>query len=104
MLMEVVKGKNGFKLECSQDTATYTDIKFNVMVNIDGNDHGIIAEVQFLFQRMLKYKKIAHSLYYIERTSEFVDNMTKVLPIKTDKFEHIQILVGISAFLYLAPL
>ena len=86
---EVIRVKNGFKLEYSNDTATYTDIKFNVMVNIDGKDHDIIAEVQFLFQRMLEYKKIAHSLYSIERTSEFVDNMTKVLPIKTDKLKQL---------------
>ena len=86
---EVVRVKNGFKLEYTHDTATYTDIKFNVMVSIDGKDHDIIAEVQFLFQRMLEYKKIAHSLYSIERTSEFVGNMTKLLPIKTDQLKQL---------------
>ena len=86
---EVVRVKNGFKLEYKHEKATYTDIKFNVMVSIDGKDNDIIAEVQFLFRQMLEYKKIAHSLYSIERTSEFVDNMTKVLPIKTDKLKQL---------------
>ena len=86
---EVVRVKNGFKLEYTHEKATYTDIKFNVLVSIDGKAHDIIAEVQFLFKRMLEYKKIAHSLYSIERTSEFVDNMTKVLPIKTDQLKQL---------------
>ena len=85
---EVVRVKNGF-MEYSHDAATYTDIKFNVIVSINGKDHDIIAEVQFLFERMLEYKKIAHSLYSIERTGEFVDNMTKLLPIKTDKLKQL---------------
>ena len=68
--------------EYSHETATYTDIKFNVVV--EGKDYNIIAEMQFLFTEMFLYKKIAHSLYGIERTQEFVDNMTKILDIKLD--------------------
>ena len=60
----------------------YTDIKFNVMVK--GKKHNIIGEMQFLFKEMFEYKKIAHSLYNIERTKEFIDNMTKILDIKLD--------------------
>lgn len=51
---------------------------------VEGKDKNIIAEVQFLFTEMFDYKKIAHSLYAIERKGEFVDNMTKILDIKLD--------------------
>ena len=68
--------------EYSHETATYTDIKFNVMVK--GKDYNIIAEMQFLFTEMFLYKKIAHSLYNIERRREFIDNMTDILGIKLD--------------------
>ena len=51
---------------------------------VEGKDYNIIAEMQFLFTEMFLYKKIAHSLYGIERTQEFVDNMTKILDIKLD--------------------
>ena len=77
----MVRVKNGFNT-FSFDNAEYTDIKFNVMVK--GKDHNIIGEMQFLFKEMFEYKKIAHSLYSIERTQEFVDNMTKILDIKLD--------------------
>ncbi len=33
---------------------------------------------------MFDYKKIAHSLYNIERTKEFVDDLSELLPIKLD--------------------
>jgi len=79
----VMRIKNGF-MEYKHDEATYTDIKFNVRVSVQGKEHDFIAEVQFLFRRMLEYKKIAHSLYSIERTREFMGNLTALLPIKRD--------------------
>ena len=51
---------------------------------VHGERHNIIGEIQFLFTEMSDYKKIAHSLYSIERTKEFVDNMTDILGIKLD--------------------
>ena len=80
-IKEVVRVKNGFK-DFKYDKVEYTDIKFNVMIK--GNKHNIIGEMQFLFKEMFEYKKIAHSLYNIERTKEFIDNMTKILDIKLD--------------------
>ena len=55
--------------EYKHEEATYTDIKFNVMVK---------------GKKMFNYKKIAHSLYSIERTKEFVDDLSEILPIKLD--------------------
>ena len=43
-IKEVVRVKNGF-VEYTHDTATYTDIKFNVMVSVDGKGNSIITEV-----------------------------------------------------------
>ena len=43
---------------------------------------------------MFDYKKIAHSLYSIERTSEFVDNLSVILPIKLDMAKQLYIHSG----------
>eukprot|EP01084_Bolivina_argentea_P142409 250190_1 len=80
-ILEVVRVKNGF-IEYSHDNASYCDIKFNVMIK--GKKYNVIGEVQFLFRKMADYKKIAHSLYSIERKQLFVDDLSEVLPVKLD--------------------
>ena len=70
-ITEIVRVKNGFA-DYKHEAATYTDIKFNVIIK--GRKTSIIGEVQFLFKRMYEFKKIGHSLYSIERTKEFVDD------------------------------
>eukprot|EP01083_Nonionella_stella_P151407 483661_1 len=80
-IKQIVRIKNGFEAY-SHDNASYTDIKFNVL--IAGKTYSVIAEVQFLLQRMADYKKVAHSLYSVQRTKEFVDDLKNVLPIKTN--------------------
>eukprot|EP01083_Nonionella_stella_P314033 1129763_1 len=78
-IVQVVRVKNGFA-EYTHDTASYTDIKFNVIVR--GTEYNVIGEMQFLIAEMLNFKKIGHSLYSIERTKEFVDDLSAVLPVK----------------------
>ena len=80
-IVEIARTKNGF-FEYKHSAASYTDIKFNVIIK--GRKYSIIGEVQFLFKRMYEYKKIAHSLYSIERRREFVDDLNELLPIKLD--------------------
>ena len=55
-ITEVVRVKNGF-FEYSHERAKYCDIKFNVV--IIGREYNVVGEIQFLFQRMFDYKKIA---------------------------------------------
>eukprot|EP01083_Nonionella_stella_P255556 876990_1 len=78
-IVQVVRVKNGFAAY-THDTASYTDIKFNVIVR--GTEYNVIGEMQFLIAEMLNFKKIGHSLYSIERTKEFVDDLSAVLPVK----------------------
>eukprot|EP01083_Nonionella_stella_P113467 334525_1 len=78
-IVQVVRVKNGFAAY-THDTASYTDIKFNVIVR--GAEYNVIGEMQFLIAEMLNFKKIGHSLYSIERTKEFVDDLSAVLPVK----------------------
>ena len=80
-IIEVVRVKNGF-FEYKHEAATYTDIKFNVIIK--GKKYCVIGEVQFLFKRMYEFKKIGHSLYSIERRQEFIDDLFELLPIKLD--------------------
>ena len=49
-----------------------------------GKKYNVIADAQFLFRKMFDYKKIAHSLYSIERTKVLVDDLSEILPIKLD--------------------
>eukprot|EP01084_Bolivina_argentea_P142410 250191_1 len=80
-ILEVARVKNGF-FEYKHSAASYTDIKFNVLIK--GKKYNIIGEVQFLFRKMADYKRIAHALYNISRTKEFVDDLSEVLPVKLD--------------------
>eukprot|EP01083_Nonionella_stella_P006032 17453_1 len=78
-ILQVVRVKNGFA-SYTHEKASYTDIKFNVIVR--GPKFDVIGEMQFLIKNMFDFKKIAHSLYSIERTKEFVDDLSEVLPVK----------------------
>ena len=80
-ITEVARVKNGF-FEYSHENASYCDIKFNV--DIVGRKYNVIGEMQFLIKKMFDYKKIAQSLYSIERTNELVDNLSVILSIKLD--------------------
>lgn len=81
----IVRCKNGWNDEDFTDSSpTYSDIKFNVVIDI-GNNIVIIGEIQFLLSLMEKFKKTAHQYYSIFRQQEFIDNYVEVAPLLMDK-------------------
>ena len=56
---------------------TYADIKVNVL--FERENKSMICEVQFLLDFMIHAKKLGHSIYEIQRTKEFKNNVFKLI-------------------------
>eukprot|EP01084_Bolivina_argentea_P165003 286760_1 len=70
------KRENGNKW----DLYKYADIKMSVLVEYNGQS--MICEVQFLLDWMLEAKSLGHGLYEIERNSEFIFDIDKILSLR----------------------
>ena len=72
----------------------YGDIKANIFICDDVSKTGMIVEVQFLVEIMLKHKRQCHSLYSVSRRKEMFENICTIDHImNSDKQQQLQFIL-----------
>ena len=80
-IQEILRVKNGFSATGqwkSFDDAQYCDIKLNVLYR-SKSGIGMIVEIQFLLNSLLKAKKLGHKYYATARRDLFVKNVSTIV-------------------------
>ncbi len=67
---------------------SYADLKLNVL--FEKNGKSMICEVQFLLDFMIFAKKLGHSIYEIQRNSEFIKNVYKLQTLFDNPWEELK--------------